>query len=82
MKSNKEKLKIIDSITSDEVSLWHEESNKRLLEQLKIKSEFINDGTWTKLGEFSNYDVYGKDNERMLVEHETFKIISKYKFNK
>lgn len=39
MKSDEEKLKIIDNVTSDEVSLWHKESDKRLIEQLKIKIE-------------------------------------------
>ena len=37
MKSDEQKLKIIDSVTSDEVSLWHSESDKRLIEELKIK---------------------------------------------
>ena len=39
MKSDEQKLKIIDSVTSDEVSLWHSESDKRLIEELKIKIE-------------------------------------------
>lgn len=42
MKTEEEKLKLIDELTSDEESLWHEESDQRILRyNNKLIAEFM-----------------------------------------